>query len=343
MNRELIEKFFKNECSPDEVKKVLDWFSSKDLQPWQEDDLRVIWQEVEKDQQDFLSSNNAQEMLRMMHVKMKKGGRVSSIGKPIDNFDHSNLLWAKWIKVAAVLLIPLVFTILFLVYTRMEQEIKPIAEIIIETPAGMKRTKILPDGSKVVLNSRSSITYLEEFSEHKREISVVGEAFFEVSKDSSRPFIVNTGGVSTTAVGTSFNVYYRPSEGLAEVSLATGIVQVSANNIMMKNLEPGDRLLYDLTIGSFSMEKYDVLETFGWKDGILYFKKAGIDQVIQRLEDWYGVEIVMQGKTNSEKNKNWIYTGMFEDQSLDNVLKGISYVKNFTYEINGKQIIMIFN
>jgi ferric-dicitrate binding protein FerR (iron transport regulator) len=255
--------------------------------------------------------------------------------------------WTYALKVAAALVVPFIFAWLLLKYTHTEPPVEPPKIVTVETPAGMKRTKVLPDGTKVVLNSRSTLTYAAGFSESKREIKLVGEAFFEVAQDSLRPFIVYSGNISTTALGTSFNVHYRHSRAITEVSLATGVVQIATTDKTSgpksKKLQPGERLNYDNKEGSFYTDHFDALETLAWREGVLFFKKAGIEQVVQRLEDWYGVEIILKGNTGKFKNHDWTYTGMFKDQNLENVLTGISYVKDFSFEINGKTIKMIFN
>jgi transmembrane sensor len=340
MNSRLLEKFFKKECSPHEVKQVLEWFRDQGLEPEQEEDLRKMWGEVEKEQKDPRDYYDAEELLGLIQGKIVGEGKITFHKTVVDIIPHP---WPHWMKIAAVLFITLICSFLVLFHNKMRNDLKPPAEVTIEAPAGVKKTRILPDGSKVVLNSRSSIKYQEGFGEHKREILLLGEAFFEVSKDTSRPFIVHSGGISTTALGTSFNIIHRPSDGLTEVALASGIAEVSAERKIMEKLLPGERLQYDMKDGSLRRDIYDVLETLAWKEGILHFKKAGIDQVVERLEDWYGVDIDLMGNTDNRKNQNWTYTGTFKDQSLENVLTGISFVKDFTFEIQGKEIKMIFN
>ncbi|MEX2595185.1 MAG: FecR domain-containing protein [Anditalea sp.] len=347
MNSKLIKKFFRKECTPEEAKQVLEWFSRQGVQPWQEDDQLAFWEEAEKDKHDPQFAHDPKELLGLIHQQMGQRPAVPSDMKrnrPLINLSDS---WAYTLKVAAVLFIPFIFTWLFLHFTQTEQAIKPPSVVTIETSAGMKRTKMLPDGSKVVLNSRSTISYSTGFSESRREVILVGEAFFEVAKDSLRPFTVHSGNLSTTALGTSFNINYRPSRAITEVSLATGTVQVATkdktSDLKATKLQPGERLNYDIKEASFNTDHFDALETLAWKEGLLYFKKAGIEQVVQRLEDWYGVEIALEGNTGKVKVQDWTYTGMYENQSLENVLTGISYVKDFSFEMNGKNIKLIFN
>src|SRR5699024_6685187 len=92
-----------------------------------------------------------------------------------------------------------------------EQAGKVPAVISLEAPQGIKLTKVLPDGSKVILNSNSSISYTDGFAKDKRELTLQGEGFFQVTKDPARPFTVHTGNIATTALGTSFNVRHHKS------------------------------------------------------------------------------------------------------------------------------------
>ncbi|MEQ9438030.1 MAG: DUF4974 domain-containing protein [Cyclobacteriaceae bacterium] len=255
--------------------------------------------------------------------------------------------WEYALRVAAILFFPFIFTWIFLDMPQNQGVIELSGAITVEAPAGVKRTTVLPDGSKVMLNARSTITYTVDSNTHKRETRLMGEAFFEVTKDSLYPFSVHSGGLTTTALGTSFNINYRPDRLVTEVSLVTGSVQVTTKDktggVKVTKLQPGERLIYDTREFSFQIDNFDTLETLAWKEGILYFKKAGIEQVVQKLEDWYGVEVSLEGNLNRVNAQQWTYTGMFKNQSLEHVLTGISYVKGFHFEINDKNITLMFN
>lgn len=342
MHSKLLGKFYKKECSPHEVKQVIEWFRGQGLNPEIEEDHLEMWREAENEKKSPQYSYDPEELLKIIHGKMGRSYRIplqKKVGKHNAINSHP---WSKWLKVAAVLFLPLVLSFLLMYQIKVGKDIKAPAEVTIEAPAGVKRTVLLTDGSRVVLNSKSSIKYLEGFSEHKREIKLSGEAFFEVEKDTLRPFLVHSGSITTTALGTSFNIKYLPTKGSTEIALATGMVQVSLDSLEIERLKPGEGLEYDMKTGSFRTNIFDVHEALDWKEGIIYFKKAGIDQVVQRLEDWYGVEITLSRDTDNRRFDNWTYTGMFKNQTLENVLTGISFVKDFTYEIKEKKVKMTF-
>ena len=308
------------------------------------DDLYAFWEEAEKEKHDLKFAHDPVKMLGRIHQQMDQ-----KIAAPTERRRKMISLSDSWeyaLRVAAILFFPFLFTWLFLDVSQNQPMIESPGLITVETPAGVKRTTVLPDGSKVMLNARSAITYTIDSNTHKRVTRLMGEAFFEVTKDSLYPFSVHSGGLTTTALGTSFNINYRPDRPVTEVSLVTGSVQVTTKDktgeLKVTKLHPGERLIYDTNECSFKIDHFDTLETLAWKEGILYFKKAGIEQIVQKLEDWYGVEISLEGNPGKVKAQEWTYTGMFKGQSLEYVLNGISYVKGFRYEINDKNIKLMF-
>lgn len=341
MDSQLLERFFRGECTSEEVEQVLNWFREQNLSSTKEEELYAIWKETEKEKPSPRVDYNSQEILEAIHQRIGRGHTA-----PV-SYQQKRLRvsgsWAYASRIAAILIIPFFFSWLYVTFYQPAPAVQPPSIVTVEAPAGVKVTKILPDSSRVILNARSTITYVAGFREDVREVNLTGEAFFEVAKDSLRPFTVHSGNLSTTALGTSFNINYRPGKAITEVSLATGKVEVLDNTIALTRLEPGERLHYDRDRATFRTDHYDTLETLAWKDETLYFREANIEDVIRKLEDWYGVEITLEGKVEKAKNQAWTYTGMYKNQNLANVLAGISYVKGFTYEINQKKITLMFH
>ena len=199
----------------------------------------------------------------------------------------------------------------------------------------------LPDGSYVELNAASKLIFPEKFDNEKREVELIGEAFFEISEDLSRPFIIRSGNVRTTVLGTSFNIRAYPDEKDVKIAVKTGRVGV---NVVDENetyrlkelrLTPNEMAIYqkDKRVAT-KIASFDEMEVFGWKDGVIYFKNANMYQVISKLETWYGVEIDVYKSFDPQND----FTGYYENQSLESVLKGLGYVFDFSYEINNKVI-----
>src|SRR5690606_2960126 len=137
------------------------------------------------------------------------------------------------------------------------------------TPAGVKSSVSLPDGSKVTLNSASSIKYDKHFSNGRREIELIGEAYFDVKKDSLHPFIVETNHIQTKALGTAFNVKAYKGDSIL-VALMSGVVEVS-NSVMQSKemLMPGEGINVAVDYAHWEKEKFDVQEALAWMNKTL--------------------------------------------------------------------------
>ncbi len=241
----------------------------------------------------------------------------------------------NWYKVAAVFVV--FFTIAGMIYylnvaDYQIEEISVVQKIVKENPKGQKLTTYLPDGSKVILNSQSRIEYGSTYNDTERLIELEGEAFFEVKRDSSKPFMVVAKGVTTTALGTSFNVNCVHEQNV-EVTLVSGKVSVYKRSDHSMILNPG----YFAAVsheGEIEVAKFDYLEKVGWKDGVLAFKDNTLSEIIVKLEDWYGVEFITIGKMEHEFH----YTGTYKNESLEEVLHGISFVHNFKFKIIGDTV-----
>lgn len=198
-------------------------------------------------------------------------------------------------------------------------------------PAGQKSIIDLPDGSKIHLNSESEIKFPQEFSSDLRLVSLKGEAFFEVQKE-QRPFLVESGDTKIQVLGTSFNVRQKTNEPLY-VALVTGKVRVNAENGDQVTLDPDEMLVMEKG-GKFYKTGFDPMDVTGWKDNYLVFKSTIFSEVIHKLENWYGVKIAVMGRIDPK----WTYSGVYKDEMLENVLRGICMTSGMTYEINNKQI-----
>lgn len=198
-------------------------------------------------------------------------------------------------------------------------------------PAGQKSIIDLPDGTKIHLNSESEIEFPKEFSADIRLVSLKGEAFFEVKKE-QRPFLVESGSTKIRVLGTSFNVRQKADEPLY-VALVTGKVRVDAVNGDQVTLNPDEMLVMEKG-GKFSKTGFDTMDVIGWKDNYLVFKSAKFSEVREKLELWYGVQIDVKGRIDPK----WTYSGVYKDEMLENVLRGICVTSGMTYQIDKKQI-----
>ena len=212
-------------------------------------------------------------------------------------------------------------------------------QVVKENPIGQKLTVFLADGSKVILNAGSKLRFTKPFHPDRRLVTLEGEAFFEVAHDSLRPFQVSSGALTTTALGTSFNVTAYPKENRVQVALTSGRVKVhrqAAEKPMsdVYYLEPGEQVRYDKAQHTVAKTPFDATKVLAWKAGVLCLEHADQATVLRRLERWYGVPIKVAGKSPAA----WDITATFNNQSLKSVLTSLSYTMSFDFEITEDQV-----
>ncbi|WP_214225829.1 FecR domain-containing protein [Pedobacter sp. B4-66] len=168
-------------------------------------------------------------------------------------------------------------------------------------PNGQRSTITLSDSSVVTLGAGSSISYPERFTDSTREVSLQGEAFFEITKNPEKPFIVQTGDVQTKVLGTSFKIEAFKGQKIA-VAVATGKVQVDRKMAGSGKLEslavllPGDAIGFNPVTGLKTNVNIPVVELTGWKKGKLTFTGTPLGEMLKVLERWYNVKIELRNK-----------------------------------------------
>lgn len=248
-----------------------------------------------------------------------------------------------WRGIAAAIVILVVAVFVFLSISNKEE--LPVAQSIhlIEKslPSGQKIKIFLPDGSTVWLNAESSISYPERFDDVNRVVTLTGEAFFDVNKDPFKPFIVKTDNMDVTVLGTTFNIRSYHNEGITEVALESGKVLVETSDLKENKyiLSPGEGISVNGKLGKTSRYEVDPKSAFQWKDGVIYFNKAGFDEVINKLSRWYGVEFIIE----NYDGKGWEYSAEFKNDYLNNILQSMSFTKGFKYELDQNKVTIKFN
>ena len=209
--------------------------------------------------------------------------------------------------------------------------------VIKESPLGAKTTFMLDDGSKIVLNGGSKLTYDESFGVDARQVYLEGEAFFEVTKDSYHPFIVHTGKIQTKALGTSFNVNAYPDESTIKIALVSGKIAITdQNGTFEKKLLPDEMASLNRTGRELKISSFDTEDVIGWKDGLIVFNSASFDEVTSVLSRWFNVQF----KFIDNKKIKGNFTGKFDNKTLHEILDGLSFATQFDFEIKGKEVII---
>ncbi|WP_172954177.1 FecR family protein [Pedobacter ginsengisoli] len=205
---------------------------------------------------------------------------------------------------------------------------------IISTAKGQQYQVILPDGSKIWLNAASSFTFPATFvSLKQRKVELTGEAYFEVAKDKSHPFIVKTDKQEVEVLGTHFNVNSYSDEEAIKTTLLEGSVKVSNSN-EQKILRPGQESL--LAKSSLVIRNADTQEAVAWKNGDFIFNNEDFGSILRQVARWYNVEIIDNGN-----HENLHLSGtVSRSKNISAVLKALEITGKVKFMIDGNRVIV---
>jgi transmembrane sensor len=199
----------------------------------------------------------------------------------------------------------------------------------IHTPAGGQYHIVLEDGSKVWLNSESSLRFPTAFS-NERRVDLTGEGYFEIAKNVKKPFVVNAGKTHVEVLGTHFNVMAYANEGLSKTTLLEGSVKVS-NGISSKRISPGQQAVVGEHI---NIQTTDTEGAVAWKNGFFQFENDNLRNILRQLKRWYGVEV-----ENEQQLPAKHFTGFISRNTpLSQVLKMLEMSGELKFKIQGKKI-----
>jgi transmembrane sensor len=202
----------------------------------------------------------------------------------------------------------------------------------IVTPLGGKYRIVLSDGSKVVLNSGSKLEFPVGFHGIDRRVKLTGEAYFEVKKDPSKPFIVVSGEAITEVLGTKFNVSSYPEDGEVRTTLLEGKVRFSRNETQTSEiLKPGDQaVLKGQDIQVLSVHPEDFM---AWKDNRFVFKNEKLSIIMLQLSRWYNVDVDYHSLPDRR-----LYANMSADVNLSEVLRMLSLTSDIKFSVDGRRV-----
>ncbi|WP_341837168.1 FecR domain-containing protein [Chitinophaga pollutisoli] len=231
---------------------------------------------------------------------------------------------------------------------------------IVGTEKGSRSRLTLPDGSKVWLNGDSRITYGASFGKNSRELTLTGEAYFDVVRDPHHPMIIKTDAITIKVLGTAFNVRAYPDEKTTATTLVNGKVQVSVNNkdAVSYTLSPDEKLIVNNESGLAdnrpgahpkneqlleNITKIKIVKTDAippeaqWTRNKLVFANQPLHEVANILSRWYGVTVIVQGDDDMKAQQ---FTGIFENQNIQSVMESLQVAGGFSFKIKNDSILI---
>lgn len=293
--------------------KIRDYFNGK-LLASEEAEL-INWLKLnEQNKEYFFSYKENLDPQEMEHPLLQSSFSELKSKLLIDQEFNSKLsgrtrrLQVSFSRIAAMLLIA-VMSGFSIAYLLIESKVQKTNVVWFEThvPRGEKSQLLLPDGSKVWVNSDSNISYPSNFMDGNREVKLNGEAYFEVAKLEHKSFTVKTNDYDISVLGTKFNVMAYPDFNRTETSLIEGAIEIKKGEQNIQ-VAPGETFTFANNL--YRINKNNTRLTARWKNNIFDFDQITFNEMVIRLERWYDVDIEI---TNPELNKI-IYSGIFKNE-----------------------------
>jgi transmembrane sensor len=250
---------------------------------------------------------NLQDIYYKLHYKISKSLQQS----------RTTRLWQVFSRVAAILFIPLLIISTVYLFDNFQVDHPAMVEMNFSAPAGTRSEFILPDGTSGWLNAGSHLIYTAGFST-ARQVSLEGEAFFNVRKDAKHPFLVKTKTFDIQVTGTRFSVYSYPEEDWADLVLESGKVTINNHfNGQKLKVMPGQRFTISQKNGNFNLGEVNVEEYIEWTEGKLYLRNEPMDVVAGKLERFYSVDVEFADKEILQ----YSFRAMLQNEALEDVLR----------------------
>ena len=188
----------------------------------------------------------------------------------------------------------------------------------------------LPDGTSVLLNANSSLTYQQDFGYTNREVELSGEGLFKVKRDTTKQFIVRTGFMDITVLGTTFNVNAYENHDVVTMSLIEGSVKVNSSTSPLDffYVKPNEKVTLYKRTGKLKLESSSVKTNISWSQKELIFNNESLRDVFLSLEHKFNVDIRVDSNTLLDDR----YTGVFDDKDIDDIFRVLQVHYNFSYK-----------
>ncbi|MFC0774901.1 FecR family protein [Terrimonas alba] len=365
----LISLKLSGEARPEELAELEAYLEQNPTKKFQADRVNTVWSaknEVTETQKDAAFNRHMQRLSNHLSVPVLiyENNETTEVAEDYETKKspvYKKLLWATGI--AASLFVAWFFVFRSPVVVKEEESKRARNEI--STPKGNKTKVQLPDGTEVWLNADSKITYNENFQGKLREVELTGEAFFDVVKDETRPFVIHTNVIDVKVLGTAFNVRSYANEKNTETSLIRGSVEVTVrhNPGIKYMLKPNDKLVIDNDKAKASETDFvankkleelrsqvakmlrlkiednevNAKETL-WTENKLAFDSTSLGEISLMLERWFNVKVVVDERIKQEK-----YTGDFDDEDIKEVLDALKMIDrgfHYSYDKDKREVII---
>lgn len=303
----LLEKYHKGKCSEEEKQELQNWYESLNYPSSIEHAI------------------NEEEMLAELKAMVSAS-----------EYKKKNT-YKQIYRYAAVFACFLLIGLYFYMPTKKESSIRENKAVYLNKLTD-KKIIVLSDGSRVVLNGESQLLYPEIFEKGVREVTLIGEAYFDIARDTLRPFIINTGKVRTRVLGTAFNIKAVPGQEDVVVTVTRGKVQVEKEAKVLAVLTADEQIKYDSKTEEAIEKTVDVNESISWtQKNMMKFESTSFGDIADELSRIYSVNIDFNGAGL----KKCLITASFSGiETLEEVLNILCRTRGVQYQIKGNKILI---
>jgi ferric-dicitrate binding protein FerR (iron transport regulator) len=301
----LLSRYLQGKATPAEAAQVEAWYASFTETPLSENDKVRL--------KDEIISNVLQEINPPARVR--------------------KLYW--WYAAAVAILLGSALPF----FMNKKKAVPAMADQLVSTPAGSRKTIRLPDGTMVQMNAGTSLVIAGDFGTRNRSITLKGEAFFTVATDAAHPFIIHAGNIQTTVLGTSFNIRSWPDEDTWAIGVSTGMVKISNEvnkQVMAACLTANKSLTHHRQSGTSDIADIEAGALGAWRNNIFHFNNSSMGEIAQELQRQYNIPVMVTGAGKDEGH----YKISFSREPLAKVLKVLAGLTGITYTIKSDHVII---
>ncbi|WP_101689508.1 FecR family protein [Dysgonomonas massiliensis] len=312
MNTELLHKFFAGKASNEEILKIKSWTEQSD-----------------ENLQELISERKIYDTIQLnIHNPLTVVSEVTIDEQPVRRFSMNSFA-KEFLKIASVVLITILAS--WMLFNNNKINPNELAMQTIKVPAGQRINVVLPDGTSVWVNSKSTLTYPVAFNTEQRNVYLEGQAYFDVAKNKDVPFIVNTQEGSVKALGTAFDVISLSDDNIFETMLLEGSVEVSLSTDLSRKVILIPNQKATVSEGDFSITTVEDQNPYEWRNGLVSFRNKKFKEIMTILEKTYDIDIELKDANVGDQ----MYTGKFRiSDGIQYALDVLSLYKKIDYKID---------
>jgi transmembrane sensor len=315
----LLERYGKGQTISEENERIERWLEANDKPD-------SAWDTLERSAKDrWLTA----VFTDIRHTIRAGQGKVVTLPK------RKTSVWRSIAAAAAVLIISFG---LYLEWPAIQQTLHPVQLSALKVPENLQKQVTLADGSQVWVNAGSELRYPKVFNGKIREVYLSGEAYFDIAHDATHPFIIHTGNVITTVLGTAFNIREDQNAHTIEVTVTRGKVSVSNGAKLLGILTPNQQISFNTTKSTAIKENVNAQQVIAWQQSDLHFEDVSFADAAAQLQQHFNVRISF----SNDHLKNCRFTGTsIKGEQLDNILKVMCAFNNASYQRKADGSILI--